>query len=551
MGFSESSQPSLNSARSQWRSQLKGTRTELLKLLKDGLCAYVVFIVHVATVRSSKVKLPTLGPAAPHEDSDGEAAAVLRDAFDFLEEICNTDSVPEGTSFVTAAGATASVLEGALFQATKHPEDDATVAAGLSLLVHLALSDDDQEAVALEKGALRFAASVRSTATATTKKVSTSPHNVLLLLLLAHSRQHILRLLTRNVALQSARRLLLALAVRKGASTADGSDLAAAKLLDTVAELCRERAEMVVLEKALRAVASLCSGNVLVARAAVGQGAFSVFGNCGDLSAKLLPSTAEALAHAIGTVCQTLLQPLACGPVSRSSPSASSDADGPTSTSSAADAASDVAGQRLARSTLLDLLEMFSHSASTVEACARALVSQRSLKTQPTPRAPCPPGAPQTSAAPGSRRPPAPFSPGRSIRVQRRSCCRPRLGGNRPPRQSARRAYVRRRSGGAGAAVRRLWWLNACPCGHLLRRDRFNRRRFSRILPGHKRELHSLAPSLRRRSAAPSASCSAGGLRSPTPISSALSHHPGPPAPAGSSRWLAPAGAARRALARS
>lgn len=139
-----------------------------------------------------------------------------------------------------------------------------------------------------------------------------------------------------------------------------------ARLLEIVSGLCQDRAEISVLEKTLRAVANLCGGNPSVSRAALSKSCFTILGKCGDVSAKLTPSSAEALACAIGTVSQTLCS------ASAAAADGSRDAGASASTSAAAE--TDLPGQRLSRAALLHLLDMFAQEAPTVETCARALV---------------------------------------------------------------------------------------------------------------------------------------------------------------------------------
>lgn len=201
---------------------------------------------------------------------------------------------------------------------------------------------------------------------------------------------------------QYARRILLSLSVLKNASRADGSELAVVWLLDAVSALCAERIELPVLEIALNALANLCDASPAVARAALSRDAFSVLGACGDLSAALPASSAEALARAIATLCRALLAPPQQPPPS----------DAPAAPQP------DVAGQRLARSALLHLLDMFSANAPTVQSCARALVRSPADATPSSPRF-----IPSRSS-PRNHSPSHPCFPlraGRPLRVQRRA----------------------------------------------------------------------------------------------------------------------------------
>lgn len=162
---------SLGQVKSQWRSQTIGSRNERLKLLKDGLGAYVVYVLHIAAVRSSKKQLPSLDAAPPAVDIEDESA-MLREAFLFLEEICTETSVPEARQFCTAAGATGAVLEAALHHSAKYPEDDATLEAAVAALTAL-LAERHQNRIALEKGGLALSSTVTrsgSTAKAKTKE---------------------------------------------------------------------------------------------------------------------------------------------------------------------------------------------------------------------------------------------------------------------------------------------------------------------------------------------------------------------------------------------
>lgn len=178
---------------------------------------------------------------------------------------------------------------------------------------------------------------------------------------------------------QFARQILFTLAARKGASSAEGAELAVCKVLDIVGELCSERSSAAMLEEGLVAVAQLCS-SVSVCRAAVARGAFSTLGKCGDVSAKATASSAEALAHAVGTIAQTMLSPIE--PASPGKDSDEASASISTSSDGAA-AGTDVAGQRISRTTLLHLLEMFASSASPVETCACAVVRAPLALSQP------------------------------------------------------------------------------------------------------------------------------------------------------------------------
>lgn len=170
----DSGEVSLGAVRQQWRSKTKGSRTELLQLLRDGLAAYVVYVVHVATVRASKSTLPSLGAAPPKLANHEDEGAMMRDGFEFMVEMCNTDSVPEAPQYLASAGAVAAVLEASLLHSVTFPEDDATVEFALGAVVAL-LQEEGQDVIALEKGALRLAARVRAGAPAKAKEVHPLP----------------------------------------------------------------------------------------------------------------------------------------------------------------------------------------------------------------------------------------------------------------------------------------------------------------------------------------------------------------------------------------
>lgn len=160
--------PSLHAVRSQWDSKIKGSRAEQLTMLREGLASYVVFVITVATVRSTKESLPVLGGAPPPVEDDTE---ILRESFDFLHQICTTDSVPEGREYVANSGAVVALLEATLHHLVRHADDNATVASAINLLVVL-IKKDESCALALVRGGLSLAARVGPSATAKTKDVS-------------------------------------------------------------------------------------------------------------------------------------------------------------------------------------------------------------------------------------------------------------------------------------------------------------------------------------------------------------------------------------------